>query len=141
MPPRGWIGGWRQRDWLRTAMTSFSTTFVTIFVLAAPSHFRITFTLNTYDLIVEIPYQLLGLCFWRDWTMFTAIVVPVDVTISCYDTRLQLFIVHSRLITTIGLKRLKLRVLIRHIHARDDIGNAIKLKNLTVRNVRLLTIL
>lgn len=124
MPPRGWIGGWRQRDWLRTAMTSLSTTFVTVFVLAAPPHFCITFTLYTYDLIVEISYQFLGLCFWCYWTMFTTIVVPVDVTISCYDTRFQLFVVQSCFITTIGLKRLKLRVL--DIHAGDDIGNTIK---------------
>lgn len=119
MPPRGWIRGWRQRDWLRTAMTSLSTTFVTIFVLATPSHFRVTFTLYTYDLIIKISYQFLGLCFWRYWTMFTTIIVSVDVTISCYDTRFQLFVVQSRFITTIGLKRLKLRILVISMYMQE----------------------
>lgn len=105
MPPGGWIRGWRQRDWLRTTMASLPIAFVSILVLAAPSHFRITFTLHTYDLIVKIPYQLLGLRFRCDWTMFTAIIVPVDVTISRYDTRLQLLVVQPRFVTTVGLKR------------------------------------
>lgn len=105
MPPGGWIRGWRQRDWLRTAMASLSTAFVTVLVLAAPSHFRITFTLYTYDLIVKIPYQLLRLRFRRDWTVLAAIIVPVDVTVSRYDTRLELLVVQSRLVTTVGLKR------------------------------------
>lgn len=85
VPPRGWIRGWRQRDLLRTAMTSLSATFVTILVLAAPSHFRITFTLYTYDLIVEVSHEFLGLRFWRDRAMLATIVIPIDVTISCYD--------------------------------------------------------
>lgn len=86
-------------------MAPLPTTFVTILVFATPSHFRVTFTLYTYDLIVEIPYQLLGLRFRRDWTVFAAIIVPIDITISRYDTRFQLLIVHSRLVTTVGLKR------------------------------------
>jgi len=105
MPPRGWIRGWRQRDWLRAAMASFPTTFV-ILILATPSYFRITFTLYTYDLIVKIPYQLLRLCFRRDWTVFATIVIPINITISCDDTRLQLLIVQSCLITTVGLKQI-----------------------------------
>lgn len=85
VPPRGWIGGWRRRDLLRTAMTSLSATFVAVLVLAASSHFRVTFTLYTYYFIVEISHELLGLSFWCDWSMLAAIVIPVDVTISCYD--------------------------------------------------------
>lgn len=132
MPPGGWIGGWRQRDWLRTAMTSLPTALVTILVLAAPSHFRVTFALYTYDLIVEIPYHLLRLGFRRHWTMLTAIVVPVDVTISRYDTRFQLFVVHSRFITSIRLKRLlKLTRIgsIDDIHIQEMILQSTKLRN------------
>lgn len=105
MPPRGWIGGWRQRDWLRTAVSSFSTTFVTVLVLAASSHFRVTFTLHAHDLVVEIAYQFLGLRFRRDRAMLAAIVVPVDVTVSRYNTRFQFFVVQSCFVTAIGLKR------------------------------------
>lgn len=86
-------------------MAPLSTAFVTILVLAAPSHLRITFTLYTYDLIVKITYQFLRLRFRRDWTVLTAVVVPVDVTIPRYDARLELLVVQSRLVTTIGLKR------------------------------------
>lgn len=105
LPPRGWIGGWRQRDLLRAAMTSLSATFVAVLVLATPSHFRETFTLHTYNLIVEVSHELLGLRFWRDRTMLAAIIIPVDVTVSRYDTGFQFFIVHPRLVTTSGLKK------------------------------------
>jgi hypothetical protein len=88
VPPRGWIGGWRQGDLLRTTVTSLSATFVTVLVLAAPSHFRVTFTLHTYDLIVEISYELLGFRFRCYRTMLATIVIPVDITVSRYDAGL-----------------------------------------------------
>lgn len=116
MPPRGWIGGWRQRDWLRPAMTPFPTAFVAVLFFAAPSYLGVTFTLHAHDLIIQITHQLFRLGFRGNRTVLARIVIPIDITIPRNDTRFQLLVVHSGLVAPVRLSQDNYAILCRLTH-------------------------
>lgn len=104
MPPRGWIRGWRQRDWLRAAVASLSSTLVTILFLAIALHLGEAFSLDAHDFIVEITHQLLGFSLWSHWSVLARVIVPIDITITRNYARFQLLVVHPGLVAAVWLR-------------------------------------
>lgn len=103
MPPGGWVGGWRQGDWLRAAMAPFSRSVVAVLVDAAAFDLGVALALHTHDLVVQVAHQLLWFGFRLHWTVLSRVVVTVHVAVASNNSRLQFLVVYTSFVPSIWL--------------------------------------